>query len=85
MKTRRETLMLLKKHGYTDAVLSAFNRCNEDMIGDMPQNSIERFKIYYAAGASYNAIMHWLEGGCKESPEDMAKNFAKFCNDINCT
>ncbi len=83
MKTRRETLMLLKKHGYTDAVLSAFNRSNEDMIGDMPQNSIERFKIYYAAGASYNAIMHWLETGCKESPEDMAENFAKFCKFIN--
>lgn len=83
MKMRRKMLMLLKKHGYTDAILSAFNRSNEDMIGDMPQNSIERFNLYYAAGASYNALMHWLEGGCKESPEDMAKNFAKFCNFLN--
>lgn len=83
MKMHQKTLMVLKKHGYADAILSAFNRSNEDIIGDMPQNSIERFKIYYAAGASYNAIIHWLEGGCKESPEDMAESFAKFCTFLN--
>lgn len=83
IKAHRKTLLLLKKCGFSDSILSAFNKNNENVIGDMPSTSIERFNIYYAAGASYNAIMHWLENGCKESPEDMSISFAKFCNFLN--
>lgn len=75
MKKHREEILLLKHHGYADLILSAFNSLNEELIGDMPQNSIERFEIYYAAGASYNAMLHWLEEGCRETAAEMAKHF----------
>lgn len=83
MKAHRKTLLLLKKHGYSTSILSAFNKRNEETLGDMPHTSIERFTIYYTAGASYNAMMQWLEEGCKESPEEMAKSFARFCALLN--
>lgn len=83
MKAHRKTLLLLKKHGYADSILAAFNKGNENLLGDMQHNSIERFKLYYAAGASYNAMMQWLEDGCNEPSETMAESFAKFCNFLN--
>ena len=50
-----------------------FNNTNEELAGDMPRNSIERYRLYFAAGASYNAMIHWLKSGCKESVEEMAQ------------
>ena len=78
MKKHKTDILLLKKHGYADLILSVFNSLNENLIGDMKCSSIERFKIYYAAGASYNAALHWLENGCHESPEDLAINISAF-------
>lgn len=78
MGKHREDILVLKRHGYADLILSALNSRNEELIGDMPRNSIDRFQIYYAAGASYNAMLYWLEEGCKESPEDISRNFILF-------
>lgn len=78
MKQHREDILILKLHGYADLILSAFNSLNEELIGDMPSNSIKRYKIYYAAGASYNAMLYWLEEGCKETPEELSKDFISF-------
>ncbi len=78
MGKHREDILVLKRHGYADLILSAINSRNEELIGDMPRNSIDRFQIYYAAGASYNAMLYWLEEGCKESPEDISRNFISF-------
>lgn len=83
MKNNKDLLLLLEKHGYSNSILSAFNKANENIAGDMPRNSVERFKIYFAAGASYNAVMYWLKDGCKESPQIMAESFAQFCNYLN--
>ena len=79
MKAHRQTLLLLKNHGYDSLILSAFNKINEETLGDMPRNSINRFIIYYTAGASYNAMMQWLEDGCIESPEEMSRDFTEYC------
>ncbi len=78
LRKHREEILVLKRHGYAELILSAFNSINEELIGDMPRNSIDRFQIYYAAGASYNAMLYWLEEGCKESPEDISRNFISF-------
>ncbi len=78
MGKHREDILVLKRHGYANLILSAINSKNEELIGDMPSNSINRFQIYYAAGASYNAMLYWLEEGCKESPEDLSQNFLSF-------
>ena len=78
MKKHKEDILLLRKQGYGDLILSAFNALTENLIGDMKFSSIDRFKIYYAVGASYNAALHWLESGCRETVEDMAHNFCSF-------
>lgn len=78
MKENRDLLLLLDKHGYSSLLLEAFNAKNEELIGDMPRGSIERFNLYYAAGASFNASMIWLKEGCKESPFEMANSFMQF-------
>ena len=78
MKEHRDPILLLDKLGFSGLILNAFNATNEEIAGDMPRNSIERYKLYYAAGASYNAMIHWLKGGCKESVETMARYTLAF-------
>lgn len=78
MKEQRDSILLLDKLGFSGLVLNAFNGTNEEIAGDMPRNSIERYRLYYAAGASYNAMIHWLKGGCKESVEEMAQYTLEF-------
>ena len=41
-------------------------------------SSENHYKLYYAAGASYNAMIHWLKGGCKESAEEMSRHILEF-------
>ena len=78
MKEHRDSILLLDKLGFSGLILNAFNATNEEIAGDMPRNSIERYRLYYAAGASYNAMIHWLKEGCKESVEDMARFTGQF-------
>lgn len=79
MKKHREAILLLDNHGYASALLSSFNHHNEEIAGDMPANSIDRYKLYYAAGASMNAVLVWLRSGCRESVESMVSSFSDFC------
>ena len=78
MKEHRDSILLLDRLGFSGLILNAFNATNEEVAGDMPRSPIERYKLYYAAGASYNAMIHWLKGGCKESAEEMSQHFLEF-------
>lgn len=78
IKKHRNLILLLDECGYASLILKAFNRKNEELAGDMPHNSIERYKLYYASGASFNGLLEWMRGGCKESVEDMARSMADF-------
>lgn len=52
----------------------------ESMIlsfGSMTMQSIDRYSLYYYAGALYNMTICWLENGAKETPEQMAEQFLK--------
>jgi hypothetical protein len=75
---------------YADVILTA-NRANisidvldeiSDYLisinGDMKENSIRKYELYYYSGAWYNVVIHWLESGMKESPEDMAAEFIRI-------
>ena len=78
MKEHRDSILLLDRLGFSGLILNAFNATNEEVAGDMPRSSIERYRLYYAAGASYNAMIHWLKGGCKESADEMSRHFLEF-------
>ena len=41
-------------------------------------NSITKYELYYFAGAFYNMMLCWLEGGAKETPEAMAEEFLRI-------
>ena len=43
----------------------------------MTMQSIDRYSLYYYAGALYNMTICWLENGAKETPEQMAEQFLK--------
>lgn len=49
-------------------------------FGDMPSGSIERYRLYYYAGALYNMTARWLEDGAEETPEQMAREFLACCS-----
>lgn len=82
MQKHRDLFLLLEERGYSQAVLNAFDSTNEGLIGDMPSNSIERYKLYCYSGASYNCMMAWLKSGCKESPEEMSNYMKSFFTEM---
>ena len=51
-----------------------------DAYGDMPSSCISKYELFYYSGAFYNIVIHWLENGAKESPEDMANEFIRIAN-----
>jgi AcrR family transcriptional regulator len=78
LKEKREIMLLMDEHGYLDIIMDIFNEKNEEMIGDMPFNSMERFNLYFAAGGSFNVAMIWLRDGCRETPEQLSQSFVQF-------
>ena len=78
MRKHRERILLLNQMGLDGIFLKKFSAANEEFIGDMPQNSIERYNLYYAAGAAYNGTIEWLKDGCRESVEEMTQSLGKF-------
>lgn len=78
MKRHKDLIVLLTQRGYSSVILKIFNEINEYVAGDMPQSSIQRYELYYAAGAAFNAMLVWIREGCKESPESMARQLAMY-------
>lgn len=78
MKNHGEEILFLNEQGFSGLILNIFNVRNELLAGDMAYDSIERYKLYYAAGASYNAALQWLKGGCRESVESISRSCANF-------
>lgn len=60
------------------SLLDIVTDCEIEMGGDMPANSIARYELYYFAGAFYNMLICWLEGGMRETPEAMADEFLRI-------
>ncbi len=78
MREHRDELLLLVDRGYATLLLRAINQTNECVAGDMPSSSIDRYRLYFLAGAGFNAMLIWLRDGCRESPEDMACALAAY-------
>ena len=71
MRWHRDKILLLVENGYLEQILTSFNEAIEEIAGDMPVSSVERYRLYCAAGASFNTSLLWLQEGCKESVEDI--------------
>lgn len=66
----------------TATLLDLITDCVIDTAGDMPVSSIRKYELYYFAGAFYNMMLYWLEGGTKETPEAMADEFLRIASGI---
>lgn len=72
MYRHREAILLLSERGYAKILLEALNRTTENASGDMSIKSIERYDLYFLAGAAFNSARFWLQNDCKETPDEMA-------------
>lgn len=59
-------------------LLDIITDCEIEAYGDMPASSIAKYELYYYSGAFYHMMLCWMEGGMKESPEDMAEEFLRI-------
>lgn len=69
----------LHRFGYGSIVLEKLNHFHEEVAGTMPLSSIERYTLYMYIGSFYNTAMVWLQGGMKESVDEIAGLFFKTC------
>ena len=59
-------------------LLDLITDCEIAANGDMPAASMDKYALYYYAGAFYNMIICWLESGTPQSPEAMADEFLRL-------
>lgn len=76
--TRKSYILALYHNGFGSLVLETMNRVMEDAMGDMPHDSVERYRLYFLTGAAFNVLLQWLESGAGESPHEMAAACAGF-------
>ena len=59
-------------------LLDVVTDCEIAAHGDMPAASLERYQLYFYAGAFYNMLVCWLESGLRETPEALADEFLRL-------
>lgn len=80
-KYKREILSIYQELP-NNILQKLFNEFTESFIGDMPNDSAEKYKLYFISGASLNIVIEWIENGTKEDPIEMAKMCINFMNGI---
>ncbi len=78
---QKKKILLLYDNGFGTFMLENMNHFAEYSLGDMPQNSIKRFKLYFLSGAMFNTTIQWLKSGAKETPSEMAKTFVHLISE----
>lgn len=63
-------LILINSNLYS-VIIDALNDYMDTYV--LPKSSYSRYELYYYAGALCNIYMKWIEGGMKETPEEIAK------------
>lgn len=76
-KQDADFFMLLKKNDLLPLALMKFDEYLAELItlflDDPAYRRKSQYEIYYQAGGFWNVTIRWLEGGAKESPEEMAQ------------
>lgn len=65
----------LHRFGYGSLILEKLNQFHEEIAGNMPQRSIARYELYMYIGSLYNTGLVWLQGGKKESVDELSDVF----------
>ena len=64
------------RSNFAALLLESLNQFHEELLGEMPAASIERYQLYIYIGALFDTATVWLQNNARESPEEMA---AMFC------
>ena len=75
----RKQVLDLHRFGYGSILLEMLNRFHEDIAGEMPQKSMERYRIYIYIGSLYNTAMMWLQDGQKDNIDEISDMFYRIC------
>ena len=75
----RNLVLDLHRFGYGSILLEMLNRFHEDIAGEMPQKSMERYRIYIYIGSLYNTAMMWLQDGQKDNIDEISDMFYRIC------
>ena len=73
----RDLILSFHHSGLSVNILDVLTESMILSFGDMPMHSIDRYSLYYYAGALYNMTICWLESGAKETPAQMADQYLK--------
>lgn len=65
--------------GYGSILLEKLNQFHEEVAGNMPSRSIERYELYMYMGALFNTAIQWIRNGTMESEEDITGMFCRAC------
>ena len=77
-RRNRELILSYHRSGSSNSVLDIITESMVLSFGDMPANSVSRYKLYYYAGALYSMTIYWQGNGMKESAKEMADAFLRF-------
>ena len=69
---KKADLLTLYHNGFGSLIQQTFNRYIMEFAGNMPANSVERYKLYFISGAVTNVLIEWLNEGAKEPPREIA-------------
>ena len=69
MGRQRGLCLALHEAGLMHLVKDEFDR----VFLEVYRGEYDRYKSAFLAGGIYNVFLAWLEGGCAESPQDMAR------------
>ena len=69
---KKADLLTLYHNGFGSLIQQTFNRYIIEFAGNMPADSIERYKLYFISGAVTNVLIEWLNEGAKEPPREIA-------------
>lgn len=78
----KDNILLIHKQGLSAIILDTINTIVGNRLGKMSCNSMDRYLIYFLAGATYNTLIHWLTSGAKEAPEHMASYFSELFDQL---
>ena len=73
----KELILSFHHSGMSVNILDILTESMILSFGDMPMKSIDRYSLYYYAGALYSMTICWLENGAMETPKQMAEQYLK--------
>lgn len=71
-------ILQLYDNGFGSLIQDELNMFAEELMGDMPNDSIEKYELYFITGAAYNMVIKWLKNGAVESPKELTHAFMNF-------